>query len=103
AAVGTDGQARDRTGRARGGDHARDRRPREEDARDERERAADHGLSRDGPRARRTLPRALRPGTQDLSDLARSGARLHDLDAPGRPLSDDTRRAEGHDGDDAWR
>ena len=93
AAVGPHRQARDRPGRARGGDHARDRRPREEDARDERERAPDHRLPRDGPRARRPLPRALRPGAQDLRDLARPGARLHDLDAPGGPLPDDARRA----------
>ena len=103
AAVGAHGQARDRPGRARGGDHARDRRPREEDARDEREGAADHGLPRDGPRDRRPFPGALRPGAQDLRDLTRAGARLHDLDAPGGPLPDDARRAQGHDGDDARR
>ena len=56
--------------RARGGDHARDRRPREEDARDEREGAADHRLPRDGPRDRRPLPRERRPGPQDLGHLA---------------------------------
>ena len=93
AADGAHRQARDRPGRARGGDHARDRRPREEDARDERARAADHRLPRDGPRDRRPLPRALRPGPQDLGDLARPGARLHDLDAPGGPLPDDPRRS----------
>ena len=103
AAVGSHGQARDRTGRARGGDHARDRRPREEDARDERERAPDHRLPRDGPRARRPLPRALRPGAQDLGHLARPGARLHDLDAPGGSLPHDPRGAGGHDGDDPRR
>ncbi len=96
-------QARDRPGRARGGDHARDRRPREEDARDEQEGAPDHRLPRDGPRDRRPFPRALRPGPQDLRDLARPGARLHDLDAPGRPLPDHSRRAQRHDGDDARR
>ncbi len=93
AAGGAHGQARNRPGRARGGDHARDRRPREEDARDERERAPDHRLPRDGPRDRRALPRALRPGPQDLGDLARPGARLHDLDAPGGSLPDDPRGA----------
>ncbi len=103
AAVRPHGQARDRPGRARGGDHARDRRPREEDARDERERAADHRLPRDGPRARRPLPRALRPRAQDLRHLPRAGARLHHLDAPGGSLPDHARRARGHDGDDARR
>ena len=63
----------------------------------------DHRLPRDGPRDRRPLPRALRPGPQDLRDLARPGARLHDLDAAGGPLPDHPRRARGHDGDDARR
>src|SRR5438105_2171692 len=103
AAVGAHGQARDRPGRARGGDHARDRRPREEDARDERERAADHRLPRDGPRAGGALPRALRPRAQDLGDIERPGAGLHDLDAPGRPLPDHARGAARLDGDDAGR
>ena len=74
-------QARDHPGRARGGDHARDRRPGEEDPGDEREGAADHGLPRDGPRDRRPLPRALRPGAQDLGHQPRPGAGLHDLAA----------------------
>ena len=72
-------QARDRAGRARGGDHAGDRRPGEEGAAAIREGAADHGLSRDGPRARRPLPRAHRPGAQDHDRPARAGARAHDL------------------------
>src|SRR5438105_2516837 len=84
-AVGPHGQARDWPGRARGGDHARDRRPREEDPGDERERASRHGLPRDGPRAGRPFPRALRSRPQDLGDLPRPGARLHDLDAAGGP------------------
>ncbi len=65
-AGGPQRQARDHPGRARGGDHARDRRPGEEDPGDEREGAADHRLPRDGPCDRRPLPRALRPGAQDL-------------------------------------
>ena len=76
------------TARVRGGDPARDRRPREEDARDERARADDHRLPRDGPRARRPLPRVRRPGPQDLRGLARPRARLHDLDADRGPLPD---------------
>ena len=64
---------------ARGGDHARDRRPREEDPRDVREGAADHRLPRDGPRDRRPLPAELRPGPQGLDHQPRPGARLHDL------------------------
>ena len=49
-------QARDHPGRARGGDHARDRRPGEEDPGHEREGAPGHRLPRDGPRDRRALP-----------------------------------------------
>ena len=56
--------------RARRGDHARDRGPREEDPRDEREGAADHRLPRDGPRDRRPLPRA----TPTRSTRSRSSA-----------------------------
>ena len=74
-------QEGDRPGRPRGGDHARDRRPREEGAPALREGAADHRLPRDGPRARRPLPRAHRPGAQDHDRLARPGARPHDLAA----------------------
>ena len=87
----------------RGGDHARDRRPREEDASDERERAPDHRLPRDGARARGSLPGALRPRAQDLGHLPRPSARLHDLDASGGSLPDHARGAQGHHGDDARR
>ena len=86
-------QARDHPGRARRGDHARDRRPGEEDPGDEREGAPDHRLPRDGPRDRRPLPRALRPGPQDLDHQPRPGARLHDLDAAGGQVPHDARRA----------
>ena len=81
------GQARDRPHPARGGDHARDRRPREEDARDEREGAPHHRLPRDGPRDRRPLPREHRPGAQDLRDLARAGARATRSRCPPRTSS----------------
>ena len=80
-------QEGDRAQRARRGHHARRRRPGEEDPRDEREGAADHGVPRDGPRDRRPLPRALRPGPQGLDHLPRPGARLHDLDADARTSS----------------
>ena len=86
-------QARDHPGRARRGDHARDRRPGEEDPRDEREGAPDHRLPRDGPRDRRPLPRALRPGPQDLDHLPRPGARLHDLAADRGQVPHHARRA----------
>ena len=76
-------QARDHPGGARRGDHARDRRPGEEDPGHERQGAPDHRLSRDGPRDRRALPRALRPGPQDLDHQPRPGPGLHDLDAAG--------------------
>ena len=88
------GQAGDRPDRARGGDHARDRRPREEDPGHEREGAPDHRLPRDGPRDRRALPRALRPGPQDLDHLPRPGAGLHDLDAAGGQVPHHARRAQ---------
>ena len=58
-------QEDDRPGRARGRDHARHRRPGEEGAAALREGAQDHGLPRDGPRARRPLPREHGPGAQD--------------------------------------
>ena len=86
-------QARDHPGRARRGDHARDRRPGEEDPGHGREGAPDHRLPRDGPRDRRPLPRALRPGPQDLDHQPRPGARLHDLDAAGGQVPHDARRA----------
>ena len=75
AARGAPRQEGDRPGRPRGGDHARDRRPGEEGAPAVREGAADHGLPRDGPCARRPLPRAHRPGAQGDDRLARPGAR----------------------------
>ena len=71
-------QARDHPGRARRGDHARDRRPGEEDPGDERQGAQDHRLPRDGPRDRRPLPAELRPDPQDLASspaARRSGTR----------------------------
>ena len=71
-------------GGARGGDHARDRRPREAHAAVLGGGAEDHRLPRDGPRARRLLPRAHRRGAQDLDHQPRPGARLHDLAARAR-------------------
>ena len=50
AARGAPRQEGDRAGGARGGDHAGDRRPREEGAPALREGAADHGVPRDGAR-----------------------------------------------------
>ena len=95
-------QEGDRAGGARGGDHARDRRPREEGAAALREGAADHGLPRDGPRARRPLPREHRPDPQDHDRLARPGARPDDLAADRGPLPDDAQGAARADRDDAW-
>ena len=69
---------------ARGRDHARDRRAGEEGPPALREGAADHGVPRDGPRARRPLPREHRSGPQDHDRLARPGARPHDLAARAR-------------------
>ena len=63
----------------------------------EKERA-DHGLPRDGPRAGRALPRALRPAAQDLDHLPRPGARLHDLAAGGGQVPEHARGADGHHG-----
>ena len=77
--------------------------PGEEDPRDEREGAPRHGLPRDGPRDRRPLPREHRPGPQDLGDLARPGARLHDLAADRGQVPHHARGAERHDGDDPRR
>ena len=101
--AGPQRQARDHPGRARRGDHARDRRAREEDPRDVRQGAANHRLPRDGPRDRRPLPPQRRSGPQDLGDLARPGARLHDLAARRGQVPDDARGAARHDGDDARR
>ena len=81
AARGAPRQEDDRPARARGRDHARDRRPREEVAALLGEGAEDHRLPRDGPRARRLLPRGHRRGPQDLDRQPRPGARLHDLAA----------------------
>ena len=72
------GQEGDHADRARRGHHARGRRPGEEDPGHGREGTPDHGVPRDGPRDRRPLPRALRPGPQDLDHQPRPGARLHD-------------------------
>ena len=75
------GQARDHDEGARGGDHAGDRRPREEEPRDVREGAAGHRLPRAGPRDRRPPAGERRPGPQGLDHQPRPGARLHDLAA----------------------
>ena len=64
-------------------------------------RAEDHGVPRDGPRARRPLPRRDRRGAQDLDHQPRPGARLHDLAAARGPLPDDEGVAHVADGDDA--
>ncbi len=49
------------------------------------------------------LPRGLRPGAQDLRDLARPGARLHDLDADRGHVPHDPHAAARHARDDAGR
>ena len=64
------GQARDHDDRARGGDHARDRRPREEDPGDVGEGAAGHRL----PRARATRSSATCCRTATRSTRSRSSA-----------------------------
>ena len=97
------GQARDHPGRARGRDHASDRRPREEDAGDVGEGTPRDRVPRDGPRDRRPPAAELRPRPQGFDHRPRPGARLHDL-APGRgQVPDHPRRARRHDGDDARR
>ncbi len=70
AARGAPRREDDRPARARGRDHARDRRPREEVAALLGEGAEDHRVPRDGPRARRLLPRGHRRGAQDLDRSA---------------------------------
>ncbi len=67
------GQARDHDEGARGGDHARDRRPREEDPGDEREGAPDHRLPRGRPRDRR--PAAARTPTRSTRSRSSAAAR----------------------------
>ena len=59
------------------------------------EKAEDHGLPRDGSRARRLLPRGDGRGAQDLDRQPRPGARLHDLAAGRGPLPDDQGHADG--------
>ena len=68
-----------------------------------REGAADHRVPRDGPRARRPLPREHRPGAQDHDRVARPGARPHDLAADRGPLPDDAQGAARADRDDDGR
>ncbi len=77
--------------------------PGEEGAPALREGAADHRLPRDGPRARRPLPREHRPGAQDHDRLARPGARPDDLAADRGSLPDDAQGAARADRDDARR
>jgi cell division protease FtsH len=74
------GSGRSTTSRWRRG-HARDRGAGEEDPGDVGEGAPRHGVARDGPGAGGPLPAQHRSPPQDLGDLARAGARLHDLAA----------------------
>ena len=67
------GKPRDHDEGARGGDHAGDRRPREEDPGDEREGAPDHRLPRDGPRDRR--PAAAELPTRSTRSRSSAAAR----------------------------
>ena len=103
AARGAPRQEGDRAGRAGGRDHARDRRAGEEGPPALREGAADHRVPRDGPRARRPLPREHRPGAQDHDRLARPGARPDDLAADRGSLPDDAQGAARADRDDDGR
>ena len=96
-------QEGDRAGGAGGGDHARDRRPGEEGAAALGEGAAHHGVPRDGPRARRPLPREHRPGAQDHDRVARPGARSDRLAADRGSLPDDAQGAARADRDDDGR
>ncbi len=57
------------------------------------EGAEDHRLPRDGPRDRRPLPAEQRSDPQDLGDLPRPGARLHDLAARRGQVPDHARGA----------
>ena len=66
-------------------------------------RAEDHGVPRDGPRARRPLPREHEPGAQDHDRLARTGARPHDLAADRGQVPEVAQRADGRPRDDARR
>ena len=75
-------QARDHPGRARGGDHARDRRSGEEDPGDERQGAPDHRLPRDGPRDRRPLPPNSDP-IHKISVISRGQALGYTISLPG--------------------
>ena len=65
--------------------------------------AEDHRVPRDGPRARRPLPREHEPGAQDHDRVARPGARPHDLAADRGQLPADAQRADGRPRDDARR
>ena len=69
---------------ARGRDHARDRRPGEEVAPLLREGAEDHRVPRDGPRARRLLPRGHGPGAQGLDRLAAARRSGYTISLPDR-------------------
>ncbi len=76
------GQARDRAGRAGRGDHARDRRPREEEPAALREGARGHRLPRDGPRPGGPLPGQRRPGAQDQRGQSRGQALGYTISMP---------------------
>ncbi len=79
---GPQGQARDRAGRAGRGDHARDRRPREEEPAALREGARGHRLPRDGPRPGGPLPGQRRPGAQDQRGQSRGQALGYTISMP---------------------
>ena len=73
--------------RARGGDHAGDRRAREENPGHVGEGAPRHRLPRDGPRDRRPPASQHRPGPQGLDHQPWPGPRLHDLAARAKTSS----------------
>ena len=76
-------QARDHDARARGGDHARDRRPGEEEPGDVREGAAGHRLPRARPRDRRAP--AARTPTRSTRSRSSAAARRSATRSPCRP------------------
>ncbi len=76
------GQPRDHDEGARGGDHARDRRPREEDPGDEREGAPDHRLPRGRPRDRRPVLLENTDPVHKISIISRGQALGYTISLP---------------------
>ena len=72
-------QEDDRSGRVRGGDRPRHRRPRAQEPDHQREGEDDHGLSRGRARARRPVTPGLGPCPQGVDHRPRDDGRLHPL------------------------